>query len=778
MSQHDWLIAQRQLYPTLPEDTPANVAIHPVSGAWQEGTPYLQSQFWWGGGASQEALRQLPETLPQDASLAVVTFGPVQTFLGAGQRLRDWAVASWLCHYLAAVVIHRWEENGGHVLLPLHQSSPLMAWLKTGQCTDGERFWQAELPNVFTGLVPAQDDQADRWIADLNQTVTREWSRLVATLEHAVIDHEEDKLKKRGGSKKLLDGVGWRVIHRDHQLLWSVYSEHQPLDPGRVMEISDDLHQRIEGRKVGRDWTGPWWGGRTSPTAGSLSVWQPGLRPIDQGGTWGIPDDQLDNWWKRAAQSVVFQGLFGTEERLNSLELVKRLASVPDIIESVLQRLWGYPAPPCPWERFPDQTAVAAAWVPTQVDATDWNQTLLNASNEFQRDGRKTWGIPQVDQQAYYAHPEILERRNLKAWNPGIEGEELEDLEAYWELAVPSAWTIPIQWMVGWRGDGDNMGQWLSGKQYQTQKLPWSRWHPDAEQITAHQLSIDPPQAPPGQPRQLELPHMLDLSVLFGHWNQLLYPLVEAQHSGKVIFAGGDDFLLLGPLPEAITLTTRLHQLWSGQASPLTQPMDPPVDGWVQYQGTPYPVPGERMKFSLGLVIAQRRIPQSLWHRGLNQAYKAAKSEGRDRVCVRVIFNSGQTLDWICPWPLWDVLMNCNPWVLESGSDQNHATQRNPANGKTALNRWEKLLGYMERVRQRQPSMETAKNLLTTLWQSVGLDLTWEQVDAIGRLDFREEIGDWEWWLSWVSLRSFLARQERDREQWLAQFKTENGGQP
>ena len=52
--------------------------------------------------------------------ISVLTFGPVQAFLGGGQRLRDWAVASWLCHYLTAAIIYRWENQArGRVLLPL-----------------------------------------------------------------------------------------------------------------------------------------------------------------------------------------------------------------------------------------------------------------------------------------------------------------------------------------------------------------------------------------------------------------------------------------------------------------------------------------------------------------------------------------------------------------------------------------------------------------------------------------------------------------------------------
>ena len=753
-----WLPRQRELYSDLPAQAPSSISIHPVSGTWQDGTEYLRSQFWWGGGASQEAFEQLPPPIPQNKSLAVLTFGPVQAFLGAGQRLRDWAVASWLCHYLAAVTIHRWEEQRGFVLLPLHRSSPLLQWIKSGTCGDEKAFWQAELPNVFTGIVPTSTPQeTEAWLENLKNTVIQEWLDLVQAIEDVVVKRERER------PKAYLDGPGWKVIHRDHRHLWSVYYAHAPIpiESENITDLSDRLHLELEGKKLGREWEGPWWGGRTSPTAGNLSIWHPGLKPIDDGGTWGIPDDQLETWWERIIQH--HPGLFGAEEKLNSIELIKRLASAPHYIEAALRKCWKHQPPNCPWERFPDQTAVAAAWVPSAIDQTTWNDKLGEPSEYFDRDGYKTWGIPQIDQNPGYVHPEILERRNLKAWNPTADN--LEELEQEWQEFIPPAWTTPIQWTVGWRGDGDNMGKWLSGKQYQKQNLLWQKWHPNPDRIQSYGLNVAPPDVPQ-RARKLELPHMIDLSVLLGHWNQLLYPLVEEKHAGKVIFAGGDDFLLLGPLPEAVSLTTDLHHLWSGRSSSLTTPLDPPVEGWVQYTDKQdnqkiYPVPGQHMTFSLGVVIAQRRIPQSLWHRNLNEAYKAAKSAGRDRVCVRVLFNSNQTLDWVCPWPLWDLLMSLEP-------SQGKETEQ-----KEALNRWEKLLGYMESVRLKQPDLRTAETALELLWQSIGLNLTWQQVRDAVRHDrsIRDStLRNWEWWIAWVSLRGFLARQERDRQNWLKKF--------
>ncbi len=358
--------------------------------------------------------------------------------------------------------------------------------------------------------------------------------------------------------------------------------------------------------------------------------------------------------------------------------------------------------------------------------------------------------MPRVDRNPQqFAHPRALERRNI-----------VDEYVADWEEFRPQGWESPIEWTVGWRGDGDKMGEWLSGKQYTEKRLNWAQWHLDSDLIQQHQLNIQPPQVP-NRFKKMDLPHILDLSVLFSYWNQLLYPLTEEHHDGKVIFAGGDDFLLLGPLTEVIPLTSDLHHLWMGEPTPLTSPLEEESDGWVNYQDQIYPIPGKQMSFSLGVVIAQRRIPQSLWHRGLNDAYKQTKNQGRNRVCVRVLFNSGQALEWVCPWPLWHCLMAVEP--VETAP--------------TPLNVWEKLLAYLEGTHfSWDSSPSQPSKLLDTLWQSVGLPLSWQKIQTLlnqqsDRRNLNEVVGSWIWWQNWISLRAFLARQQREREKWLEKLK-------
>ena len=52
----------------------------------------------------------------------------------------------------------------------------------------------------------------------------------------------------------------------------------------------------------------------------------------------------------------------------------------------------------------------------------------------------------------------------------------------------------------------------------------------------------------------------------------------------------------------------------------------------------------------------------------LRETEKIAKSEGRDRLAIRILFNSGNHLDWSCPWGQLEKL-------LKSYSDRKNKTE-------------------------------------------------------------------------------------------------------
>jgi CRISPR-associated protein Cmr2 len=124
---------------------------------------------------------------------------------------------------------------------------------------------------------------------------------------------------------------------------------------------------------------------------------------------------------------------------------------------------------------------------------------------------------------------------------------------------------------------------------------------------------------------------------------------------GRVIYAGGDDFMgvLYHPdtqlKPEICIdwFNTFKSNIWDG----------------IDHQPKP-------ISASVGFVWAAPKIPQREVLQQCREAEKSAKQGGKDRIAFRILFNSGNYLEWLCPW-----------WLLEEGllhsycdrnTDRNH----------------------------------------------------------------------------------------------------------
>lgn len=114
-----------------------------------------------------------------------------------------------------------------------------------------------------------------------------------------------------------------------------------------------------------------------------------------------------------------------------------------------------------------------------------------------------------------------------------------------------------------------------------------------------------------------------------------LTPSKDHAKDGRIIYSGGDDFLGVlyrnsGDKP--LSLGECLDRWFSSFKSEV----------WAQHH--------QPITISVGFVWAGPQVPLRDVLQHSREAEKAAKKAGRDRLALRVLFNSGQHLQWVCPW--------------------------------------------------------------------------------------------------------------------------------
>jgi len=118
---------------------------------------------------------------------------------------------------------------------------------------------------------------------------------------------------------------------------------------------------------------------------------------------------------------------------------------------------------------------------------------------------------------------------------------------------------------------------------------------------------------------------------------------------GRVVYAGGDDFLGViygtNEYPqrtgqEAIASLHETYIKWERLREDLSQAGLSLNDENLR----------KRFTLSLGFVWAGHRVPQRDVLQHCREAEKRAKNLGRDRVTIRIVFNNGQFVEWTTPW--------------------------------------------------------------------------------------------------------------------------------
>ena len=309
--------------------------------------------------------------------------------------------------------------------------------------------------------------------------------------------------------------------------------------------------------------------------------------------------------------------------------------------------------------------------------------------------------------------------------------------------------------------DGDHMGAWLAGGEKHAITYRES-FHgkikegiqPFAAKHTALEAYFD-------QKRALSPNRHLAISGALNDFSLTLARfVVEEEHAGRLIYAGGDDVLAMLPVMHLLPAMQRLRRAYSGHDPEHTGGVSKNGltlnQGFASLNGRLMRLMGERATASIGAVIAHHQAPLGAVLRELHTAEKRAKNEGgRDAFCLTVIKRSGGALTLIEKWgkPV-ELLCDLRDFLASEGVSRRavyHTLEW--LNGKSLPaptgdgGLLQTLLAYqLKRQANGQPAKDKAGELAPRL---TDLTLGWPQDKRIDKLR------------NFLSVAEFLARETR-----------------
>ena len=209
--------------------------------------------------------------------------------------------------------------------------------------------------------------------------------------------------------------------------------------------------------------------------------------------------------------------------------------------------------------------------------------------------------------------------------------------------------------------DGDHMGRILSGEDENSTISYRDSFHPKVRRGFDKHAKSNPSIKEYGDRRRAVSPnrHLAVSAALNDFALRIVPEVVEREHKGRVIYAGGDDVLAMLPVADLLPVMRRLREAYSGDA-----PKDGQTDWsrvWssrklVCKDGFAY-LRGQLMRMmggataSCGAVIAHHQAPLGAVLRELREAEQRAKQEGgRDAFSLAVLKRSGGALRITAKW--------------------------------------------------------------------------------------------------------------------------------
>ncbi|MBE9127480.1 MULTISPECIES: Cas10/Cmr2 second palm domain-containing protein [unclassified Coleofasciculus] len=529
----------------------------------------------------------------------VITFAPIQAFIEKSRKLRDLYGSSYILSFLSWIICLAAEKQGYSVVSPalpnVTQGMPNQIVLQRNLSSD-------DIHAFSQGCNPFSDD-----IQGIQDAFNQGWKCLVDSCRNWI----EQEVKE--GKDAQGNVIQWDYYWQRDWQLWTNHCWEFFTASGQPGESITDVRQRLNQVKNARNWTGINWQGESSTLSGADAIAYPGLGRIAD------PRD-YDYQQERTAVRAFYQKL---SEKLG---------------ESFIKATPG-------------------------LNSAEKDKTQEKSSTEL----NKKYGSSFIDPREELSIPELVKRlithkvivqdlvmRLHKLKVAVSEDEEIklasfrEDLTQIAKDLKPDSFrdlnrqkdddSKEKKYWTGWfLGDGDSASKYF--KQFNASKyskeFTESKAKEEAEKLT-------------------------EFSAEMRNWGKELCTNSKdyLQGKGRMIYAGGDDFLGVLYYPnKQIPPHDCLNWFYTFKS-----------EVWHKPQR-------KKISASVGFVWAGNQVPQRDVLQHCHLAETSAKSTGRDRIAFRILFNSGNYLEWVCPW-----------WLLDDADRQAFTEKNIPILPETSKN--------------------------------------------------------------------------------------------
>jgi CRISPR-associated protein Cmr2 len=433
------------------------------------------------------------------------------------------------------------------------------------------------------------------------------------------------------------------------------------------------LGTAIQAIKNTRAWQIPVAPGERSTLSGQYSALHPRFIYQQFKNGFGIASESLRLFWR--LMSLAYPGLFNGSEKLNAIELTKRMAwKHGGIAESLGIDMGDSDDDYEGLIRFPNLSSIAsahfAAHHPKKVQAY-WqdlekqvSEKLKPRFHEFCSRTRRPFQVKRADA-ALKEHTNYGKGYNgamfSSKWladDMSLDTHETNILRNVIDTVQKKHFgdNSPADWWVLVLGDGDGMGAYVNGRKLHVYKNYLNTELLDKSEALNELLTATRKRMGPATHVGLNRA-LLDFS------NRLVPYIVEQRFCGRVIYSGGDDVKAALSLPDLPEFLLSLRAAWCGGKDPQDEfenkggywKIKAP-DKHPDIPSRPLFTMGEGATMSLGIVIAHKSVPlptvlENLWEAEKERAKKLIgdindkKLPDKDGLCFRVIYGSGNTLE-------------------------------------------------------------------------------------------------------------------------------------